>query len=419
MFVKYCVLVLSLLFFYGCLSAEGKKELVVKGPLETLAKKPGAHIKKIEAMGDHSWLNLGKPVADPKWGVARGRAWAPKMTFAENVNVAFFVGTGRHGYMKPNGHFMDDLWAYDVNGNKWICLYPGTSKKTKLKLDEHGFEVTLDGIANPVSFCSHAYNNLTYLPDTGRFMLTYRCSPWWTKALPQRGEWLGIPKDKLKAYAVGKLNNNARHPIYYNVTKGTWERSYVENKKVMRKGGMSSSFMGVLEYIPSKKKIFYLYGGKVVYFDPAKNEWSNVSPSSKHKITYDMNGCLDTKRNRMLIFKGNGFWAYNLEKDSWETPKSENQPKYLPTCVKGSTFYDKTNDAVIVFYKIKNIYKLHIYICESGKWEEKEIKFPDNFRSAYKLIHGFYHPGLNACFYYMAGDSDNKQARMLVYRYKK
>ena len=88
---------------------------------------------------------LGKPKADPKWGVARGRAWGGRaFAYASDLEGAFFCGTGVHGYVKPNGHYMDDLWLYDVNRHKWICLYPGANTKTlKLKLDKDGFEVTI------------------------------------------------------------------------------------------------------------------------------------------------------------------------------------------------------------------------------------------------------------------------------------
>ncbi len=49
-----------------------------KGPLADLPSKPAAHVEKIKAMGDNEWLKLGAPAADPKWGKARGSAWALK-----------------------------------------------------------------------------------------------------------------------------------------------------------------------------------------------------------------------------------------------------------------------------------------------------------------------------------------------------
>src|SRR4051794_23172065 len=37
-------------------------------PLAGLPGAPGPQIRKIEALADNTWLNLGSPAADPKWG---------------------------------------------------------------------------------------------------------------------------------------------------------------------------------------------------------------------------------------------------------------------------------------------------------------------------------------------------------------
>lgn len=118
-----------------------------KGPLADLPTKPGPHIEKIKLMGDNKWLNLGSPVADPNWGKARGSSWGAKaLMLAHDKRGAFVFGEGVHGYVKPDGHVMDDLWFYDINAHAWICLYPGTNTKTftqrvkdkQLSLDENG-----------------------------------------------------------------------------------------------------------------------------------------------------------------------------------------------------------------------------------------------------------------------------------------
>jgi hypothetical protein len=118
-----------------------------KGPLADLPSKPAAHIEKIKAMGDNEWLNLGVPAADPKWGKARGSSWGAKaLILAPDKRGAFLYGEGVHGYVKPDGHVMDDLWFYDINKHAWLCLYPGTNTKTftqrvkdkQLLIDEDG-----------------------------------------------------------------------------------------------------------------------------------------------------------------------------------------------------------------------------------------------------------------------------------------
>src|SRR5262249_31402008 len=128
------------------------------GPLASLPSPRGEHCRRIEALGDKSWLRLEKPAPDPKWGSARGRSWASKMAYAPDLRVAFLCGEGVHGWWNhETGRYMDDLWAYDANGNRWICVYPGADVHgLELKLDKNGIETTLEGEAIPVAQLGHA-----------------------------------------------------------------------------------------------------------------------------------------------------------------------------------------------------------------------------------------------------------------------
>src|SRR5262249_1154908 len=113
------------------------------GPLAGLPAAPGAHIVRIKGLGDNAWLELGPPAPGPKWGRARGRPWAATMPLAGELRGAFLAGLGVHGYVKPDGHYQDDLWFYDINGHRWICCYPGADvKKLELKINADGFEAT-------------------------------------------------------------------------------------------------------------------------------------------------------------------------------------------------------------------------------------------------------------------------------------
>jgi hypothetical protein len=214
-------------FFCAALLQAAEEE---KGtnPLAGLPSEPGPHIAKIQALGDNAWLPLGTPKADPTWGVARGRAWGSRQAYAPDLSGAFFCGSGIHGFVMPNGHYMDDLWFYDIHQNRWICLYPGATKQTKLTLDEHGFEVTEDGEQNPVSYLSHTYGNVAYDPDLQKYVVIYKHCFWWTKALPQRFEWLGVTAEKRTAYTLGnKINLGPRHPIFWDVKTAKFERRHV------------------------------------------------------------------------------------------------------------------------------------------------------------------------------------------------
>src|SRR5271165_445635 len=78
-----------------------------KGPLAPLPSAPGPHIDKIKALADNTWLKLGAPAADAKWGKARGRSWAAIMPYAPELRAAFLYGEGVHGwYNKENNRYM-------------------------------------------------------------------------------------------------------------------------------------------------------------------------------------------------------------------------------------------------------------------------------------------------------------------------
>jgi hypothetical protein len=111
------------------------------GALEGLPSQPaGEHLARIQALGDNAWVDLGMPAADPKWGTPPGRSYSSKMAYAPELRGAFLTGGGVHGAVKKDGHYTDDVWFYDINARRWICLYPGADvRNLKLKLDEHGF----------------------------------------------------------------------------------------------------------------------------------------------------------------------------------------------------------------------------------------------------------------------------------------
>jgi hypothetical protein len=147
-----------------------------QAPLAGLPSEPGPHVAKIKALGDNEWLNLGTPAADPKWGEARGRSWSSNMPAAPNLRGAFVFAEGVHGYVKPDGHYMNDVWFYDINAHRWVCLYPGVEVQSitqkiqdgQLAVDANGLLVDKTGEPLP-PLLIHAYGNLAYEPERKKF----------------------------------------------------------------------------------------------------------------------------------------------------------------------------------------------------------------------------------------------------------
>ncbi len=400
----------AMLGFFVALVIGAEPPLRAKGPLAQLPSPPGPHLAKVQAMAEDSWLDLGPPAPDPKWGKARGRSWTPRMPYAPALRAAFLCGCGVHGYVKPDGHFQDDLWAYDINAHRWLCVYPGADVKAlRLKLDKDGFEVNDEGEHIPVSFMSHGYCNQTYVPDLNKVMFIFTHSPWWTRAMPQRWEWLDqtAPDVKGRIYGhAGPVIEAAKHPLFYDVAAGRWERRLVAGD-----GPGPRRFEGVLEYIPTKKQAFFLHHGRVWFYDFAANKWL-PSPAEKVNVGYDSWGCYDTKRNRVYVARKDVFLAYDIATDEWSPIQGEGQPADLGSCAFGAVTYDSAADAVLFLLKASGI---AIYDPTANAWR-KACPLPEADWKR-RQVNGFYDPELNAHFYHLAGDSE-ANGFMLAYRYR-
>src|SRR3954465_9179380 len=71
---------------------------------------------------------------------------------------------------------MNDIWFYDTNAHRWLCVYPGIEVKTiarrienkELTLDSNGVLVEKDGQPLP-PLLIHAYGYLGYDPNQRKF----------------------------------------------------------------------------------------------------------------------------------------------------------------------------------------------------------------------------------------------------------
>ncbi len=381
------------------------------GPLEKLPSKPGPHVARIQALGSDSWLELGAPAPDPKWGRARGRSWTPRMPYAPALRAALLCGCGQHGFVKPDGHFQDDLWAYDIPAHRWVCVYPGANtKQLKLHLDARGFEVDAKGRHVPVSFLGHGYCNQTYVPHLRRLMIVYTHNPWWTRAIPQRWSWLDAndPDVRRRNYGhAGPVIENPKHPLFYDVTGGRWRRVFVAGD-----GPGPRLFEGLLEYIPPRRQAFFLYRGRVWFYDFERNRW--VDPKAdRAKIGYDCNGCYDAKRNCVYVVRREGFWAFDIDRNRWRTIRARGQPENLGNSNGAAIAYDPVGD-VVVHFRTGGV-GIRIYDPKADAWTPAAV--PPKVQWKYRGVNAFYDPVLNAHFYHLAGDSRDN-GFMLVYRHR-
>lgn len=394
-------------------SAIAEPAIKANVPTAALPSPPGPQIAKVEALGNDSWLSLGPPTPDPKWGSARGRAWTPRMVYAPDLRAAFLCGCGQHGFVKPDGHFMDDLWVYDINGHRWICVYPGAPVATlQLELDEDGFEVNSSGEHVPVSYMGHGYANQTYVPHLRRLMLIFTHSPWWTRAMPQRWMWLDSQFEDVRTrnYGhAGPIIENSKHPLFYDVAEGRWERTFVDGE-----GPGPGRFEGVLEFIPSRRQAFYLFRGHVWFYDFATEKWLQ-SGAEQVDIAYDSNGCFDSRRERVYVARQEHFWAYDVRAAAWKAIHAKGQPEDLGNCNSGTLTYDSAGD-VVVWHREGGA-GIRIYDPDQNAWTEAAPPpRKPKVQWQYKQMHGFYDPVLNTHVYFLAGDSRDNGS-ILVYRY--
>jgi len=390
-----------------------------KGPLAALPSAPGAHIEKLKALGDNAWLDLGSPAPDPKWGKACGRAWSSRAPYAPDLRGAFVFGEGVHGGIKSDGHYMDDLWFYDINAHRWICVYPGIKANggyAEIKFNADGFEVTPDGHPMPIASMVHAYGMVTYDTDRKLF-LSMPCSG---------GYWGGIKGRWERREELKEKTPKSASPWIYNTVEGHWDRFKTKNPS--GPGG----FGATLVYVPTVKKSFsYINkGSPICWYDSEAREWTPIKrQGTLTPWSIDPTSCYDSKRDRIwmgggkfpIIDKGkNALWSFDVRTETFV----EAAPKGAPgsTCCatdRAMMNYDSVNDAVVlILWKVAegDVPGVYVYHPEKNEWETVSERPPALAQK--DAWTGFYDPELNVHFMHGAGDSRDNGV-MWGYRYRK
>jgi hypothetical protein len=410
-------------------AAQPEKGEKRQGPLADLPSQPGAHVEKIKALGDNEWLNLGPPAADPKWGRARGRSWSSNMPFAPDVRGAFVFGEGVHAYTKPDGRYMNDIWFYDVNAHRWLCLYPGSEVKTvakrikdnELTLNADGLLVEKDGQPLP-PLLIHAYGYLGYDPDRKKFaFFGGQFANYFTTG---KG---GVFEEANRLYQEARKDKKfpSLSPFFYDTATGRIECFAVENAPKGQPYGAN-----LLVYVGSKKRFFYGGSDGVWFLDAEKKTWVDAKPKGTPPSGIDRCAAYDAKRDRIYHHgrgsKDNpdGFLVYDVKDNAWGRPKPTGTGPAYSSSYESIFNFDAAHDKLVVIrlYNTKDEPGLRrgVYVYDPGAnvWADP-LPLPADVAKAIKNGNfGFHDPELGVYFCYFASDSTD-DGSMWVYRYKK
>jgi hypothetical protein len=388
-------------------------------PLAGLPSQPGPTIALINAMGDNSWLNLGRPAPDPVWGSGRGCSWGGRsMALAPELRGAFHSGEGVHCAIKPDGFGMDDYWFYDINGHRWICVYPGTDTRNfsqkvangELKVDSLGRAVDASGQPIPAHMLGHTYGRLDY--DTYQKKLRINGDPPYGRYQMPGLACDGYPTSPVEA-GLAALEaqglNKAGHtfaPWAYNTLTGKFERDPA-NAQPFR--GNFENFL----YAPTLKRLLLIGGEGVASFDPATNLWSRVTITGVNPGGYEFGACYDSKRDRFYLGDIlSQFYSYDVQtRTGTKISTTETYPMNF-TFNQGSACYDSINDVVLIFDFIQH--EIYLFDPEANTWKGA---IPFSYTITNQTNRAFYDPQLGVCFILSVSDSDDKGI-MWVYKFR-
>jgi hypothetical protein len=381
------------------------KEIERQGVFAKLPQPDAGHLAKLEALGDDSWISLGSPGADGKWGSATGRSWSPKMPYAPDLHGGFLYGQANHGaHNEQTRCFGDDLWFYHAPSNRWICVWPGTPiDNPKLKINKDGFDMVGDDLA-PIGTMVHAYCAVDYDTDTKQFV-----------HMPQNEKnYKGVlegPIAEMRAKAEGGAS--APSPWFFNTISGKWVR-----KNSPTPGINPAAPAALMFYLPTKKSVWFhdfAFGSNVsAIYDVGKNQWTalgagkfNEPPTDTDNIAY-----YDTKRNRVDMLRWGKHWIFDANTLQWSNANSTNLMGAVGYVCTWN--YDSVNDVgVMIMYRNGEVNGVHIYDPNKNSWTKTANPIPGWTENG----NGFYDPELNVHFFHNA--RDNSVGGMWAYRYKK
>jgi hypothetical protein len=399
------------------------------GPLAGMPSEPGPHIAKIQSLGDNEWLPLGTPAADAKWGTACGRSWSSNMPYAPDLRGGLVFAEGVHGYVKPNGRYMNDIWFYDANAHRWICLYPGIEVKAiakrikdrELTLNPDGLLAEKDGQPLP-PLLIHGYGYLGY--DPGRKKFAFFGDQFGNYFTTGKG---AVFEEANRLYQELRKGKKYRYhsPFFHDTATGRLECFAVENAPKGRPYGAN-----LLVYVTSKKQFFYGGSDGVWFLDQDKRKWTDARPKGTPPSGIDRCAAYDAKRDRIYHHgKGDrdnpdGFLIYDVKANTWSRPRPKGTGPAYSSAYESIFNFDAAADRIVVIrlYTARDEPGLrrgvYVYDPETNTWADPLPLPPVVVKGIKNGNFGFHDPELNAYFCYFASDSRD-DGSMWVYRYKK
>ncbi|MBL8025447.1 MAG: hypothetical protein JNL74_03505 [Fibrobacteres bacterium] len=399
------------LLLHVIVTCAGAQTMVTPNPLASLPSSEGSTVKSIKAMQSKTFLVLGSPEADPKWGRAYGSAYSEKsLIYSPRLRGFFRAGEGDHANVKADGYGQDDYWFYDINANKWICLYPGTDTRNFNKLvlngsisvDSLGRAVDTTGQPVPGHQLIHSWGLLTYDTDRDKFWFLSD-----NQFLRYYMPGLTLIEQGLQTLEAAGLNQSKGRnfcPWAYDANTGRFERDLTSDNGAMPSVGDIPQFL----YISSIQKMFACGNLGVAFFDPLQKKWSALSKDATYPKdwTYDFGACYDSKRNRVYMGQSaDNLYYYSIENDKWTKVNNTNSIAVRFRSVYGAIEYDSKNDVVLVFSWGKDGLNHQVFPLDpkTNTWGE-----PINFKGAtvpYPMYGVGYDSELGVVFIFTAGDS--------------
>lgn len=350
------------------------------------------------------------------------------MPAAPGLGGAFVFGEGVHAHVKPDGRYMNDLWFYDANAHRWVCLYPGIEVKAvarqikdgDLTLDARGLLVDRDGQPLP-PLLIHAYGYLGYDPDRKRFAFFGR----------QFGNYFTTGKGGVfaEANALFEGLRAAKEfpqlsPFFYDVASGRIDCFPVGFAPKGQPYGAN-----VLTYVASRRQFCYAGTDGVWFLDDAKRTWVDAKPGGPPPTGIDHCAAYDPTRDRIYYYYKDkkvedSFAIYDVKANAWSRPRPAGVGPAFASAYESVFNYDAANDRLVVIrlYETKDEPGLrrgvYAYDPKANAWADP-LPLPTAAAKAVRNgNYGFYEPGLNAYFCHFAGDS-SADGVMWAYRYKR